>query len=386
MLAITASFLVCYLGSLRPRFTQVVRGSFLCHFKTWKTKQTITNQFIKIMKKNILFIFMLMALSMAATAQNKKMKIAVMDFKAGVGVSANEVVGLSDMLINTLFETKKFDIVERSQLYEVFKEQNLQGDLTVQQCVQVGRILGVKSVLIGTVNFLAEHKNIDGSMTGEYNVDVRAVDVESGEVVTTAGAAKSSGSTYRAMMEKIGRQLAANLMNEESEVVVLKTGLLTKSDIKDLFGNYIYYLDGQRLTNKEYMELINNCPESKYYYEKGCKQRETGRILAIWVPVGCVVTGMIAGAIYGSTDHGYVVGNYSYYYNHFWADFGAGAVYGAVVGGFSALASIPFFATGKHKKENAYKVYNEYCASKPTATLSFGPATHSIGVGVYLNF
>ena len=152
-----------------------------------------------------------MAFAMTATAQDKKMKIAVMDFKAGVGVNADQVEGLSDMLINTLFETKKFNIVERSQLYEVLKEQNLQGELTVQQCVKVGRILGVESVLIGTVNFLAEHKNYDGSMTGEYNVDIRAVSVESGEVMTTAGGTKSPGSTYRALMEEIARKLAVNI-------------------------------------------------------------------------------------------------------------------------------------------------------------------------------
>lgn len=53
-----------------------------------------------------------------------------------------------------------------------------------------------------------------------------------------------------------------------------------------------------------------------------------------------------------------------------------------------ALASIPFFATGRHKKENAYQVYNEYCVkpAKPTASLSFGPATKGIGMGIYLNF
>ena len=319
------------------------------------------------MKKISLLIMLLMAFAMAATAQNKKMKIVVMDFKAGVGVNANEVEGLSDMLINTLFETKKFDIVERSQLYEVLKEQKLQGELTVQQCVQVGRILGVESILIGTVNFLAEHKNIDGSITGEYNVDIRAVDVESGEVVTTAGAAKSSGSTYRAMMERIGRQLAANLMDETPEVVVLRNGLITKSDSKDIFGKYVYYLDGQKLTNDEFMELINGCPESKFYYEKGCKQRKTGRILSIWVPVGTVVTGAIIGLIFNMP----VVGC---------------ATIGGIAGGVSALASIPFFVKGKNKKENAYQVYNEYCASKPTATLSFGPATKGIGMGVYLNF
>lgn len=322
------------------------------------------------MKKHLFFVLMLMALSIAATAQNKKMKIAVMDFKAGVGVNANEVEGLSDMLINTLFETKKFDIVERTQLNEVLKEQKLQGELTVQQCVRIGRILGVESVLIGTVNFLAEHKNYDGSVSGEYNVDIRAVDVESGQIVTTAGAAKSSGSTYRAMMEKIGRQLAENLMGEAPEVVMPRGGLITKSERKDIYGEYVYYLDSQKLTKDEYMELINNCPESKYYYEKGCKQRKTGRILSIWVPLGTVVTGAVIGLIANPRSFDYIVG---------------GPAIGAVVGGVSALASIPFFVKGKHKKENAYQVYNEYCA-KPTASLSFGPATNGLGCGVYLNF
>ena len=320
------------------------------------------------MKKIYLLIMLLMAFAMAATAQNKKMKIAVMDFRAGVGVNAAEVEGLSDMLINTLFETKKFDIVERTQLYEVLKEQKLQGELTVQQCVQVGRILGVESILIGTVNFLAEHKNYDGSETGEYNVDIRAVGVESGQVVTTAGATKSSGSTYRSMMEKIGRQLAANLMNEEPDVVELRTGLLTKGDIKDALGNYIYYLDGQRLTNDEFMNIINNCPESKYYYEKGCKQRKTGRILLI-TGGGVVLLGATTLALGASNSSLIDVG-------------GVTGITGIII----SSESIPFFVIGKNKKENAYKVYNEYCSSKPTATLSFGPATKGIGMGVYLTF
>lgn len=325
------------------------------------------------MKKISLIIMLLLAFATAATAQNKKMKIAVMDFKAGVGVNVNEVEGLSDMLINTMYESGKFSIVERSQINQVLKEQKFQAsELTNDQLAQVGRILGVESVLIGTVNFLAEHKNLDGSVTGEYNVDVRAVDVESGEVVTTAGAAKSSGSTYRAMMEKIGRQLAANLMNEEPEVSVLRTGLLTKSDIKDTFGNYIYYLDGERLTNDEYMNIINNCPESKYYYEKGCRQRKTGRALLITAG-GCFVTGVVIGAIVGIFDDGDV-------------NIETGTIGGALLGVPVSLASIPFFISGKHKKENAYQIYNEYCASKPTATLSFGPATQGIGMGVYLNF
>lgn len=315
------------------------------------------------MKKISLLIMLLLAFAMAASAQNKKMKIAVMDFKAGVGVNVNEVEGLSDMLINTLFETKKFDIVERSQLYEVIKEQKLQGELTVQQCVQVGRILGVESVLIGTVNFLAEHKNYDGSMTGEYNVDIRAVSVESGQILTTAGAAKSSGSTYRALMERIARQLAENLMDEKPEVVVLRKELLTKE--KDFYGEKYYALGGRRLTNEEYLETLRNCPEAWYSYEKGVKQFKTGKII-LFSSVGAAAIGLIVFAVDPSNPGG-----------GFWG-----------IGAIGGITSVPFLISGSKKKNNAYKVYNEYCAkpAKPTASLNFGPATKGIGMGVYLNF
>lgn len=307
------------------------------------------------MKKISLIIMLLMAFAMMATAQNKKMKIAVMDFKAGVGVNANEVEGLSDMLINTMYESGKFSIVERSQIDQVLKEWKFQAsELTNEQLVQVGRILGVESVLVGTVNLIAS----------EYNVDVRAVDVESGEVVTTAGGTKSSGSTYRAMMVEIAYELAAKI----GGVTPPPHGLITKE--KDFYGEKYYALGGRRLTNEEYMNLINNCPESKYYYEKGCRQRKTGRILLI-AGGGGIVAGFATIAI-GKGVLGYE----------------GGATIGALtmmVGTASSLTSIPFFASGKHKKENAYKVYNQYC-SKPTASLSFGPATNGIGMGVYLNF
>lgn len=309
------------------------------------------------MKKLYLITFLLMAFAMTASAQDKKMKIAVMDFKAGVGVNADEVEGLSDMLINTLFETKKFSIVERSQLYEVLKEQNLQGELTVQQCVKVGRILGVESVLIGTVNFLAEQKTLGGSTIGEYNVDIRAVDVESGEVVTTAGGTKTSGSTYRAMMEKIARQLAENLTGDAIEIQPVG-GLITK-------GRDFYYLDGKRLTNEQYMELIQNCPEAWVSYERGRKQNKTGTILLISIPA-VTLLGTAIGAIGKNA--------------------GGGAAFTAIFGGIPlALTAVPFYIAGSSKKKNAYKVYNQYC-SKPTASLSFGPATTGMGVGIYLNF
>ena len=182
------------------------------------------------MKKLTLLLALLLAV-VSLNAQNKKMKIAVMDFKNGVGVEEKDVKGLSDMLINTLYETGKFSIVERSQIDQVIKEQGFQlSGLTNEQLAEMGKILGVKSVLVGTVNNIAS----------EYNVDIRVVDVESGEIVTTAGANKTLSITYRAMMEKIGKKLADNLILDEPKtepvaVVVEKPKVEEPKPIKQHF-------------------------------------------------------------------------------------------------------------------------------------------------------
>lgn len=131
-----------------------------------------------------------------------------------------------------------------------------------------------------------------------------------------------------------------------------------------LKGKDFYYLGEQRITDDQYLELIKNCPDAWNYYEKGMKQRKTGRILLI-IGGGCIVAGAIVGLIDGGDG---VLG---------------GAVAGAYGTAVASLVSIPFFISGKNKKNDAYKIYNQYCV-KPKATLSFRPTANSIGV--CLNF
>jgi hypothetical protein len=52
----------------------------------------------------------------------------------------------------------------------------------------------------------------------------------------------------------------------------------------------------------------------------------------------------------------------------------------------SILASIPFYISGSSKKNNAYKIYNQYCSQQSSVSLSFGPATQGVGIGCSINF
>ena len=162
----------------------------------------------------------------AITPPQEKVRIAVMEFEEGVGLKASEVNGLSDMLINSLFKGGKFSIVERSQLNKVLTELNLQRNTEFSQkdLARMGELLGVRALILGRVNFMASGKEVkDGSevVKGEYNVDVRAVLCENGELITTAGATKTNDITYRDLMENIAKQLEENLVVPEKVEPVL---------------------------------------------------------------------------------------------------------------------------------------------------------------------
>ena len=177
--------------------------------------------------KKFLFALLAMTFCLGVYAQQEKVRIAVMEFEEGVGLNASEVNGLSDMLINSLFKGGKFSIVERSQLNKVLAELNLQRNTEFSQkdLAKMGELLGVRALILGRVNFLASGKEVkDGAevLKGEYNVDVRAVLCENGELITTAGATKTDDITYRELMENIAKQLEENLVvPEKVEPIVI---------------------------------------------------------------------------------------------------------------------------------------------------------------------
>lgn len=160
--------------------------------------------------KKILLVFLTVLIS---TAVNAQITLAVMDFKPGSNMNSN-LDGLSDMLINSLFDSGNYDIVERSQIESALTELGIQGkNLSVTQLTKLGEYLKVDNVLVGTVNFIATGNSADpGFQTGEYNIDVRIVDVKTSRIIATAGVVKDCNQTYRSLMPELARQLSGKLM------------------------------------------------------------------------------------------------------------------------------------------------------------------------------
>lgn len=149
------------------------------------------------MKKVLLLCMMcLLALTMQAQAQ----RCAVLEFRSGVGISQDDVDGISEIFI-TYFHPVGYTMVERTQIDKAIDEQGFQrSKMTESQMVRIGKILNVSKVVVGRINIVM----------GQYNVDVRVINVESGTIAATEGETFTA-SSYRTTMKSIAQKLASQI-------------------------------------------------------------------------------------------------------------------------------------------------------------------------------
>lgn len=146
--------------------------------------------------KGILLAIIMLLLSPAMNAQ----RCAVLEFKTGVGISQNDVDGISAIFI-TYFRPNGYTMVERTQIDKVIDEQGFQrSKMTQSQMVRVGQILNVSKIVVGDINVVM----------GQYNVDVRVINVETGTISATEGATFAT-SSYRSSMQSVAQKLAAKI-------------------------------------------------------------------------------------------------------------------------------------------------------------------------------
>lgn len=326
------------------------------------------------MKKHFLITLLLMAFAMAATAQNKKIAILETVDKKG-DVPYGILLQLRSNLTYAISNTPGYEGYDRVDMSQILGEHDFQrtGLVSDEQIRKLGVMAGVSSIVIA-----------EAAVYDKDNIIITAkiLNVETASVERAVPPQISS--TDPEKMQKACEGLADKLLAKEpieieiSETeTMIETELLSKSEGRDFYGNkYKYYsIRERKLSDEEYMEILKNCPEAWFTYEKGCKQRKTGRILLI--AGGSVALGFtaIGGIAYETNKKEDTLKATDYLI--------AGLICAISFGAPPALASIPFYISGTKKKDNAYKIYNEYCA-KPTAKLSFGPTAN--GIGVCLSF
>ena len=146
------------------------------------------------------FTAALLVLMCFVTLSVNAQRCAVLEFKAGVGISQADVDGISAIFI-TYFRPAGYTMVERTQIDKVIEEQGFQrSNMTQSQMVRVGQILNVSKIVVGDINFVMS----------QYNVDVRVINVETGTIAATEGATFAT-SSYRNSMQNVATKLAAKI-------------------------------------------------------------------------------------------------------------------------------------------------------------------------------
>lgn len=126
-----------------------------------------------------LVVVSLSAQATEAQGQQDVATMAVMDFNAFMmgeaGASVNLGKAISSMLVTEFSGREGIRIVERRQLMDLIQEQDLSlsGRVDDAVAIEVGKLLGVQYVLLGQAM----------SIVDNLRIDIRAVDVETSEVI-----------------------------------------------------------------------------------------------------------------------------------------------------------------------------------------------------------
>ena len=106
-------------------------------------------------------------------------RVAILDFENISGISKYDGLGkaMSSMLISDIeanVSPKRLQLIERSQLQKVLKEQNLQasGNVNKNTAVKTGKILGVNYILVGDVYILNDQLIINARLTNTETGDI----------------------------------------------------------------------------------------------------------------------------------------------------------------------------------------------------------------------
>lgn len=156
----------------------------------------------------------------------RKPYVAVFPFKETNIRTEHTKIGetLSEMLTTALIQTNRFNVMERAQLQKVLEEQSLgqTGTLDSETAVEVGKLIGVEAVVMGSVSQLKSV--IEG--------DARIIEIETGKSLTAVNAKVNNIDRMRDLATELARQLAGKASLIKTKEVITQQDSI-KQDLKE---------------------------------------------------------------------------------------------------------------------------------------------------------
>ena len=150
--------------------------------------------------------------------------------------------GLTDMLISDLNKVSMLNVIERTRLEEILKEQKLNNSANFDSktASKIGKLLGVEHIMTGSFF----------ELMGRLRIDARLIDVETGKIIKSEGVDGPTGTFFdleKLLVTKMVSGFEVELQPEEkieleskSEKISYKSSLLFSESL-DLIDNGNYH-------------------------------------------------------------------------------------------------------------------------------------------------
>lgn len=202
-------------------------------------------------QRSLILLFLVFQAFFLTAQENKKMKIAVLDFGSTGGISLEESITLTNRLRSMLVKTDALIVLERGKMEEILSEQGFQqtGCTSTECAVEVGKLLNVQKMVSGSIGKLGQTYTIDLSL-----IDVKTAEIEQSFVRDYKGEIDG----LLRVMESVSNQIASSAKGENRLNKVSTGSLNIKIDPR---GSEIF-LDGELMGSAPL--LLNQVPAGSH--------------------------------------------------------------------------------------------------------------------------
>jgi TolB-like protein len=202
----------------------------------------------------IFFLLMSLLIPLSASAEFSKTKIAVLDFQLQGENFDNKDMGtiVAEWFITAMVREGRFDVVERRMLEKILGEQKLamSGVVDANSATQIGKLLGVKVIISGSVMKLKEVTEINA----------RIIDVESASIIAAENLKSAATARLQDMVIDMSEKIIKNfplegyVVNRSGDSVTLDLGVRTgvKTGMR-----FIVFKEGQIIKHPKTGEVLD---------------------------------------------------------------------------------------------------------------------------------
>ena len=127
---------------------------------------------------------------------NKNVRIAVLPFEDAVNAN-NSGVNVSDAITNELIRISNWDIVERTQLMKVIKEQSIEATgMTEEDYSKLGKLANVDYFITGSLGQYQQTPDKDGNPGIRITINLRFIDTTHGKIIGTGRYSYNTNKNY----------------------------------------------------------------------------------------------------------------------------------------------------------------------------------------------